>query len=137
RNRAEQRLMQAQAELTHVSRVTTLGQLAASIAHEVNQPLSAIITYAKSGKRWLLRDTPDPAEAVTCLDQIASNGTRAADIIARIRNLARNAEPQNGLITLPPLIEETAALLNRDLDAHSVALRMEVEPDLPQVAGDR
>jgi two-component system sensor kinase FixL len=137
RNRAEQRLMQAQAELTHVSRVTTLGQLAASIAHEVNQPLSAIITYAKSGKRWLLRDTPDPAEAVTCLDQIASNGTRAADIIARIRNLARNAEPQNGLITLPPLIEETAALLNRDLDAHSVALRMKVEPDLPQVAGDR
>lgn len=137
RNRAEQRFVQAQAELTHVSRVTTLGQLAASIAHEVNQPLSAIVTYAKSGKRWLLREEPDAAEAVDCLERIAANGARAADVIARIRALARNAEPNDGLVDLPLLIEETAALLNRELDSHSVGLRLEVAPDLPPVAGDR
>ncbi|HWL69730.1 MAG TPA: ATP-binding protein [Geminicoccus sp.] len=137
RNRAQLRFAQAQAELTHVARVTTLGQLAASIAHEVNQPLSAIITYAKSGRRWLLRDTPDPAEAITCLEQIASNGARAAEVIARIRALARNGEPQQGIIELQPLIEETATLLNRDLDANHVGLRLDIAPGLPPVLGDR
>ena len=82
----------------------TLGQLAASIAHEVNQPLSAIITYAKSGKRWLLREVPDPIEVADCLDHIAANGTRAAEVIARIRDLARPADPKAGRIALPALV---------------------------------
>ncbi len=137
RNRTRARLDQSQAELTHVARVTTLGQLAASIAHEVNQPLSAIITYAKSGTRWLAREAPDAAEVRDCLERIAANGTRAADVIARIRDLARKADPQQGTVALAPLIEETAALLLRELQAHEVRIHLDVPADLPFVAGDR
>jgi PAS domain S-box-containing protein len=137
RNRAQARLAQSQAELTHMARVTTLGQLAASIAHEVNQPLSAIITYAKSGKRWLAREAPGAEEVSDCLDHIASNGTRAADVIARIRDLARKADPRQGRIAIAPLIDETIALLQRDLQAADIAIRLSVADDLPPVAGDR
>ena len=76
-------------ELAHATRVTMLGQLTASIAHEVNQPLAAIVNYAKSGKRWLAREVPDVAEIAHSLDHIVSNGTRAAEIISRIRALVR------------------------------------------------
>ena len=137
RNRAQARFAEAQAELTHVARVTTLGQLAASIAHEVNQPLSAIITYAKSGKRWLAREAPGAAEVSDCLDHIASNGTRAAKVIERIRNLARRAEPNQSRIDLAALIEETIALLDRDFQANNVAVHAAVPADLPEVTGDR
>jgi signal transduction histidine kinase len=137
RNRAQARLAQSQAELTHVSRVTTLGQLAASIAHEVNQPLSAIITYAKSGRRWLGREAPDAKEVGDCLDHIASNGSRAADVIARIRDLARNAEPRQDLLMIAPLIQETMDLLRRDLQANDIAITLDVAHDLPPVRGDR
>jgi len=137
RKRAQARLAQSQAELTHVSRLTTLGQLAASIAHEVNQPLSAVVTYAKSGKRWLAREAPDAAEVSDCLDHIAANGTRAADVIARIRDVARKADPRREAIALAPLIEETVALLQRDLQTHGVAIKLTVAGDLPRVAGDR
>ncbi len=136
RRRAEARFKQAQAELTHVSRVTTLGQLAASIAHEVNQPLSAIMAYAMSGKRWLNRDVPETAEAITCLEQIAANGGRASDVIARVRALARNSKPQQRLIALGRLVEETAALLSLDLDANGIGLQLDIAPELPPVKGD-
>lgn len=137
RNRAQARLAQAQAELTHVSRVTTLGELAASIAHEVNQPLSAVVTYAKSGKRWLAREAPGADEVSDCLDHIASNGTRAADVIARIRDMARKADPRSDALDLAPLIDETIALLRRDLQTHGVAIRVSVPDALPPVDGDR
>jgi len=137
RNRAQARLTQAQAELTHVSRVTTLGELAASIAHEVNQPLSAVITYAKSGKRWLAREAPGAVEVSDCLDHVASNGTRAADVIARIRDMARKADPRSDAIDLAPLIDETIALLRRDLQTHGVAIRVSMPDALPSVDGDR
>jgi two-component system sensor kinase FixL len=137
RNRAQARLAQSQSELTHVSRVTTLGQLAASIAHEVNQPLSAIITYAKSGKRWLAREAPDAQEVGDCLDHIAANGSRAADVIARIRDLARNAEPRQDILMIGSLVEETVALLCRDLQANDVAIKLDVAENLPVVRGDR
>jgi PAS domain S-box-containing protein len=136
RNRTQARLAQSQAELTHVSRVTTLGQLAASIAHEVNQPLSAIITYAKSGRRWLAREAPDAKEVGDCLDHIASNGTRAADVIARTRDLARNVEPRQDVLALGPLIEETVALLRRDLQTNDVAITLDIGDSLPLVRGD-
>lgn len=137
RNRVQARLAQAQAELTHVARVTTLGQLAASIAHEVNQPLSAIITYAKSGRRWLAREAPDAHEVGDCLDHIATNGARAADVIARIRDLARNGESRQDVLRLSPLIEETVALLCRDLQAHDVSIAVDLPDTLPPVRGDR
>lgn len=137
RNRAQARLAQSQAELTHMARVTTLGQLAASIAHEVNQPLSAIITYAKSGRRWLAREAPDAAEVGDCLDHIASNGIRAADVIARVRDLARNSEAKPEKIATAPMIDEIVALLHRELDASGVQVRCALPADLPAVAGDR
>ncbi|KMS52925.1 hypothetical protein V474_23575 [Novosphingobium barchaimii LL02] len=137
RNRAQARLAQSQAALTHMSRVTTLGQIAASIAHEVNQPLSAIITYARSGRRWLEREAPGAAEVADCLDHITSNGTRAADVIAGIRELARKADPSHERMALKTLIEDTEALLRRDLQVHDVTLRITVEPELPTLMGDR
>lgn len=137
RNRTQARLAQAQSDLTHISRVTTLGQLAASIAHEVNQPLSAIITYAKSGKRWLAREAADAPEVADCLDQIASNGARAADVIARVRDLARKADPQHSWIDLARLVEETVALLRRDLETNGVTIRNTISGSLPQVMGDK
>lgn len=137
RNAAQARLAQSQAELTHVSRVTTLGQLAASIAHEVNQPLSAIITYARSGKRWLAREAPDAMEVSDCLDHIASNGTRAADVIARIRDLVRKTDSQRETVDLAALIDETVALLRRDLQTNDVAIHMTIADSLPAVRGDR
>lgn len=137
RNRAQARLAQSQAELTHMARVTTLGQLAASIAHEVNQPLSAIITYAKSGRRWLAREAPDAAEVGDCLDHIASNGARAADVIARVRDLARNVDAQQGQIAIATLVDEIVALLHRELSSGGVTVRMSIAPDLPMIMGDR
>jgi len=139
RNRAEAHLAQAQAELAHVSRLTTLGQMAASIAHEVNQPLTAIVNYARSGKRWLAREAPSEAlgEVADCLANIASNGTRAADVIARIRDLARRADPKQSLIDIATLVAETLAFVRRDMDAGHVAMITQLAPDLPLVLGDR
>jgi C4-dicarboxylate-specific signal transduction histidine kinase len=136
-NRAQSRLAQIQAELTHMSRVTTLGQLAASIAHEVNQPLSAIITYAKSGQRWLAREAPDAAEVADCLGHISTNGSRAADVIARIRDLARNVDAKKNSIALEILIHEIVVLLKRELTKSGVNVRIALDPDLPLVVGDR
>ncbi len=136
RNRDQARLAESQAELTHMSRVTTLGQLAASIAHEVNQPLSAIITYAKSGQRWLKREAQDAPETADCLDHIVINGKRAADVIARIRDLARNGDPRREAVRMAPLIEETAELLQRDMIASGVRINVALATDMPSVLGD-
>lgn len=137
RKRAQARLAQSQAELTHMARVTTLGQLAASIAHEVNQPLSAIITYAKSGRRWLSQEAPDAPEVADCLDHIAANGMRAADVIARIRDLARKAEPQPEAVAVASLVADTVALLGRELSASGLNVQVQLPDDLPEVSGDR
>jgi PAS domain S-box-containing protein len=137
RNRSQARLAQSQAELAHFSRVSMLGQLVASIAHEVNQPLSAIITYAKSGQRWLAKEAPGAAEVSDCLSHIALNGSRAADVIARIRGLARNADPRQDRFDLAALIDETVLLLRRELQNHDVAIRASLSPALPFLCGDR
>ena len=137
RNRAQARLAQSQAELTHMARVTTLGQLAASIAHEVNQPLSAIITYAKSGRRWLAREAPDAAEVGDCLDHIAANGTRAADVIARVRDLARKVDATQGRIAIGTLVAEIVTLLDRELGNSGVEAHILLPAGLPDIVGDR
>ncbi|WP_157220112.1 sensor histidine kinase [Flavisphingomonas formosensis] len=137
RNLTQVRLDQAQAELAHVSRVNLLGQLSASIAHEINQPLSAIITYANSGKRWLSREAPGAIEVADCLDHIGTNGKRAADVIARIRDMSRKAEPRYERFALAPLIDETVALLRRDLQSHEVGIVISAEPGARFVQGDR
>lgn len=137
RNRAQARLTQTVAELAHVSRVTTLGLMAASIAHEVNQPLSAIITYAKSGRRWLAQGEEGLAEVADCLDHIVSNGSRAADVIARVRAQARNAAPQNGPVDLVALVAEAVEMVERQVLEAGVTVRIDAAQDLPPVRGDR
>lgn len=137
RNKAQARLAQSQAELTHMARVTTLGQLAASIAHEVNQPLSAIITYAKSGRRWLAREAPGASEVADCLDHIASNGTRAAGIIARIRDMALKVDPKHEQINLGLLVEEIVTLLQPELSTHGVDVQVKFAGGVPIVTGDK
>jgi PAS domain S-box-containing protein len=137
RNEARAKLEQASAELAHAARVSTLGQLAASIAHEVNQPLAAIINYGKSGTRWLARDVPDTAEAAHCFDHIVSNGNRAAAVIARVRSLARKTAPQAEPLALPALIDEAVALVQREANAAQVAIQRLGDDALPFVIGDR
>jgi C4-dicarboxylate-specific signal transduction histidine kinase len=137
RNRAQKALAETHAELIHMARVMTLGQITASIAHEVNQPLSAIITCAKSGRRWLAREVPQVAEVKDCLDQIAANGARAADVIARIRDLARKTSPVRTAVAVEALAADTTLLLQRDLSAAGVRLAFQLPADLPFVCADR
>lgn len=137
RKEARKKLEQSAAELAHASRISVLGQLTASIAHEVNQPLTAILNYGKSGRRWLAREDPDVAEATECLAQIVSNATRAAEVIARVRALARKSRPQTECISLASLIEESISLVSREALAAHVVMLPACEQDLPLVAGDR
>jgi C4-dicarboxylate-specific signal transduction histidine kinase len=137
RNRAQARLAQALAELAHASRVTTLGQMAASIAHEVNQPLSAIITYAKSGRRWLGQDTPALHEVEDCLDHIVTNGVRAADVIARVRALAKKDTPQPQPVDLAELAAEAVELLGPQLQSAAIQVHRAADDGVPQVTGDK
>ncbi len=137
RNEARTKIEQTQAELAHAARVSTLGQLAASIAHEVNQPLSAIITYGKSAKRWLSRPQPDMAEATNCLDQIVANGSRAADVISRVRMQAKKGPPQAAPLDLPELIADSIDLVQREANAASIAIHYAGRDDVPMAVGDR
>src|SRR4030095_15928982 len=111
RKEARSKLEQISADLAHAGRVSMVGQLTASIAHEVNQPLTAIVAYGKSYKRWLSREEPNLQETEQCLDKIVANGTRAADVIARIRSLVRKAPINPEPIDLSALIDETVLLV--------------------------
>ncbi|MGQ3026886.1 MAG: PAS domain-containing sensor histidine kinase [Ferrovibrionaceae bacterium] len=135
RNEAQAKLVRTQAELAHASRVSMLGQLAASIAHEVNQPLAAIVTYGRSGKRWLAREAPGAREVADCLEHVVSNGTRAADVIGRIRSLARSDTPPAEPLAMRDLIEETILLVGRD--AHGTVINLEAAEGLPDGFGDK
>ncbi len=136
RNEARARLEQTSAELAHAARVSMLGQLAASIAHEVNQPLTAIINYGKSARRWLARPEPDLAELSECLEKIISNGTRAGDVIGRVRSLARKAAPQTESLDLDDLIDDAIALIQHEARALNVVIRRSGKAG-PAVVGDR
>jgi PAS domain S-box-containing protein len=136
RNRAQARLDQTLSELAHATRVTMLGQLTASIAHEVNQPLAAIVNYAKSGKRWLARDVPVVAEVTNSLDHIVSNGTRAAEIISRIRALVRKTAVESEAYDVAAMVDEALFLIQREARASHVTIRSEVAAVAP-VTGDR
>lgn len=137
RNEAKAKLDAAIAELAHVSRVTTLGQLAASIVHEVNQPLAAVVAYGRSGLRWLSREAPEARESAECLEGVVANAGRAADVIARVRDLARKTTPEPEPIELRLLIDDTVALLQREVQDRGVTVRRQVAPETPVILGDR
>lgn len=137
RRQAQHALLEAQAELAHATRVATLGELTASIAHEVNQPLMAVVTSGEAGMRWLRRDPPDLHEVGITIERIVSEGRRASEIVKRIRSFLSKAPAQRDTLHVGTIIEEAARLVEHELNRERVALHIDVAPDLPAVSADR
>lgn len=137
RNKAQEDLLQAQAQLAHVTRVTTLGELAASIAHEVNQPLAAIVTNGEVGLRWLDRETPDIVETRGALTRMIGAARRASDVISRLRALSRRSSSERSSLDVGEVINEVVALIHRELISQRVVLRLDLNPARPMAIADR
>jgi C4-dicarboxylate-specific signal transduction histidine kinase len=133
RKRAEE----AQEELAHVNRVATMGELTASLAHEVNQPITAAATDANACLRWLTRDDPDLEEARAAASRIVKDAMRAADIIGRIRLFFTKGPPQRELVDINEVIREMVVLLRGEATRYAISVRTELAADLRQVVGDR
>jgi hypothetical protein len=137
RRRAEHALREAQAALAHVTRVTTLGEVTASIAHEINQPIAAAITDASTCVRWLSRTEPDLDEARQAAQRTVKDATRAADIITRIRRLFKRSGLDAEPVNVNDVVEELITLLRREALRSGVSITTALAPDLPLVMGDR
>jgi C4-dicarboxylate-specific signal transduction histidine kinase len=135
--RAEEALSKSHAELAHVTRVTTMGELAASIAHEVNQPLSAIVNNGSACLRWLNSATPNLDETRDAARRIIRDGNRAGEVIARIRSLLRKTDAEKARLDINQTIREVIKLTRNEAARKGVALRMDLAADLPPVLGDR
>jgi PAS domain S-box-containing protein len=133
----EEALQHAQAELAHVSRVSTLGELTASITHEVNQPLAGIVTNAEASLRWLGRAQPNLDEVRQAVERIIRDGQRAADVVHHLRALARKEEPVRRPLNLNELVEESLPLLAQDVNRQRIKVELALEPGLPAVLADR
>jgi PAS domain S-box-containing protein len=127
----------AQTALAHASRVATLGEISASIAHEVNQPLAAIVANGQACLRFLRRETPDLNYVRGALEWIVKDGNRAGEVIRRVRGLLKKAEIQKALLDVNDIVREVAALLQRELTAQYVTLRLELASAIPLIVGDR
>ena len=132
-----ERLREAQADLAHANRVTTMGELTASVAHEVSQPIAASLTNAKTCLRWLAGDTPNLEEAREAAQRIVQDQTRAGEIINRIRLLFKKTAPQRELLDINEVIQETMVLLRGETARSFISLQTQLAGDLPQVMGDR
>jgi C4-dicarboxylate-specific signal transduction histidine kinase len=130
-------LQMARTELARVSRLTTLGELTTSIAHEVSQPLAAMVASAGACARWLAADPPAMAEASSALNNIIADGKRAREVIARIRALTKRQVPRMDLLDINRKILEVLALTEQELRSHDIALETRLDSTLPQVTGDR
>lgn len=137
RKRSQNALLAAQAELAHASRVATIGELTASIAHEVNQPLAAIVTSGEAGLRWLRRDVPQLDEVASVIGRIVNEGRRASEIVTRIRAFLKKKPAEQDMLGIAEIVSEAATLVERELSKEDVSLNIEVRPDLPQIRGDR
>jgi PAS domain S-box-containing protein len=137
RKNAEEALRQAQTDLARVSRVTTMGELTAALAHEVNQPIAAAVTNANTCLRWLTRDHPDVEEARAAAMRIVKDGTRAGEIIKRIRLLFQKGTPQRELVDVNEIIREMIVLFRSEATRYDVQIRTALALDLTQVMADR
>jgi PAS domain S-box-containing protein len=135
RKQVEGALRDAQANLAHVVRVTI--ELAASIAHEVNQPLAGVIANAQAGMRWLDRGAPDLHAVRRSLEWIINDGSRATEVIGRVRSLANKTKIEKVPLDINDLVREIITLVQRDLTSHWVSLQMELAQPLPMILGDR
>jgi PAS domain S-box-containing protein len=134
---SEQRFLDAQMELAHVTRVTTLGELTASIAHEVNQPLAGVVANAEACLRWLGRETPNLDAVRRSVEWIIDDGNRASEVIRRIRALANKTDIEKVPLDVNEIIREVITLVQRELISHQVSLQMQLAPALPMILGDR
>jgi C4-dicarboxylate-specific signal transduction histidine kinase len=132
-----ERLRQAQADLAHINRVTAMGELTASLAHEIKQPISAAVINAKTCLRWLGREAPDLAEAREATGRLVKDVTRAADIISRINLMFKKGGLQAELVDVNELIREMIVLLRSEASRYSIAIRTELAQYLPKVMADR
>jgi len=134
---ANESLRERETELAHVTRVMTLGELTASIAHEVNQPLAAIVTNGNACLRWLAGQQPNFGEAKSAVERIIKDSYRASEVISRIRTLVKKAPPQNDRVDLNEVILEVLALAQNQARRKGVQVKRELADDLPPVLGDR
>jgi C4-dicarboxylate-specific signal transduction histidine kinase len=134
--KASEALRQSQADLAHVSRMTAMGELTASLAHEVNQPITAAVNGASTCIRWLTREEPDLAEAREAALGVIRNAKRAADIISRIRSISKKGESKRQLADVNELIREMIALLRSETSRYSISVRTELDPEHPKVMAD-
>jgi PAS domain S-box-containing protein len=137
RKRAEEALRQAQMDLAHASRLTTMGEFTASLAHEVKQPIAAAVIDANTCVRWITRDEPDLKEAREAAWRIVNDAKRATEIINRVRLLFKKGTPQRELVDVNEVAREMVVLLGDEALRHSISVRTELAEDLPQVIGDR
>jgi C4-dicarboxylate-specific signal transduction histidine kinase len=137
RSQAEESVRQAQAELAHIARVSTLGEMAASIAHEVNQPLSGVVINANACLRFLTNPAPNLDEVRGGLRAIARDGRRAGDVIERIRALARRTSTEKELLDINDVIREVVVLAEGEARRTQATIRTEFAGRLPRVPGDR
>ena len=137
RKRAEEERERLRADLAHVNRVSTLGELAASVSHELKQPIAAAMTNAKTCMRWLQRDQPDVHEALEATSRIVNDGTRATEIIERLRSLYKKSPPQRELVEVNEIIREMGELLRAEADQYAVSIRTALVADLPKITADR
>lgn len=136
-DQAEEALRKAQAELAHVTRVTTLGELTASIAHEINQPLAAVIANADACIGWLQRDPPNLGSARRSVEWIIEDANRASEVIRHIRALAKRTDVEMAPLDANRVVREAVALVQREMASHAVSVRMELSSALPRIFGDR
>jgi two-component system sensor kinase FixL len=137
RLRTEAELRQLQADFTHAARISTLGELATSIAHEVQQPLAAIVMNAETSLRWLKRDDVTNAKLETLTSRMISAARRASDIVQRIRGMAVKHEPERTFLDLNDVVEEALLVVRHDFESRSIALSVRYDDRLPGVIGDR
>jgi PAS domain S-box-containing protein len=137
RKHVEGALRDMQTNLAHVVRITTLGELTASIAHEVNQPLAGVVTNAEACLRWLDRGTPDLDAARRSVEWVINDGNRASEVLRRVRALAKKTDIEQVPLDVNDVVREVVALVQRELTSHRVSLRMELAPALPMILGDR
>jgi PAS domain S-box-containing protein len=134
---AEHELQNTRTELAHVMRVTSLGELTASIAHEVNQPLGAVVANAEACLGWLDRESPDLNEARAAIERIVRDGHRAGEVIRRVRALIKKADTQTVPLNVNEIVSEAMNILEHELRRYRVSRRLELLSDLPAVLGDR
>jgi len=127
----------AQGELVRVERLTTMGRLAASITHEIAQPISAMVTNANTCLRWLTNPIPDLDEARETVRTVVEDGQRAAEVFRSIRSLVQRAEPRMGTLDINDVIEEVLVLARGELQNQDILVRADLKPTLPQLRGDR